>query len=817
MTIKFQIIQWFSKDEEDYEIDRDDNLNIEYPKKYKIYCFGRSEEGQGVTCKIKNYNPHYYIKVSDDFNNQKLQNLLHFMNRFKSCNPNIDKDKELSSIYFEKCCIVSRKDIYGFNNSKIFKYVKIVFKNESSFIKSKYIFKKPVQINGVCNKPQKFDLYESNFEPFIKFCHEKNIECAGWVQVSKYKKIKNEASTDICIEIDYDNIEPVKEEKNAGFLQASFDIEVYSFDYTFPSPLKKPNEIYQIATIFKKTDSDTYKSYLLTLKKVDKSCFEKNIEIIECKNECELLEKWSIMINENDPDIFYTYNGDAFDCNYIYKRCLLYGNQFLNKVMRNLSRLKDHPSIIKKEKFSSSAYGDSDFDRLYITGRLNYDLLIHFKRGMVKYPSYKLDYIANEILGEGKDDVSAKEIFKYYEEGDPKKLSIIGNYCLQDTILLQKLVDKQLILVNIIQLANITFVPAQYLSTRGQTIKCISQILRKANKMNFLVPHTNFNEEKYLLKIKFKKEMIKIIEGDYIILKCENHMFDFCFKVENITDNVIEGTSDCDIFENNIISIKYNNITIKAENLSISSIDNYENSFTGATVLEPESGYYPDNVAILDFASLYPTIMIGYNLCFSTIVLDEQFLQKDIDFYNLEWDDNIEIVLKHICEGVYKTGIKKDQICGKQAFFKTDDDKYYCRVHDPIKKERTEKNCTKKVSYNYKIVQKSQNGDNIGVLPSLLEELYTQRKKVKKLMNDAEKNNNKELGQIYNSTQNAIKISLNSIYGFLGRSVGNLAMKPLGSIVTYLGRNLINTSKIFVENEFLKYINTEENAPKYQL
>ena len=42
-------------------------------------------------------------------------------------------------------------------------------------------------------------------------------------------------------------------------------------------------------------------------------------------------------------------------------------------------------------------------------------------------------------------------------------------------------------------------------------------------------------------------------------------------------------------------------------------------------------------------------------------------------------------------------------------------------------------------------------------------------------------------------------------------------MKPLGSIVTYLGRYLINTSKTFVENEFLKYINTEENAPKYQL
>ncbi|KAI9190114.1 DNA polymerase zeta [Blastocladiella emersonii ATCC 22665] len=35
-------------------------------------------------------------------------------------------------------------------------------------------------------------------------------------------------------------------------------------------------------------------------------------------------------------------------------------------------------------------------------------------------------------------------------------------------------------------------------------------------------------------------------------------------------------------------------------------------------VLEPESAFYPDPIVILDFQSLYPSIMIGYNFCFST-------------------------------------------------------------------------------------------------------------------------------------------------------------------------------------------------------
>ncbi|KAK9818869.1 hypothetical protein WJX74_003598 [Apatococcus lobatus] len=37
-------------------------------------------------------------------------------------------------------------------------------------------------------------------------------------------------------------------------------------------------------------------------------------------------------------------------------------------------------------------------------------------------------------------------------------------------------------------------------------------------------------------------------------------------------------------------------------------------------VMEPESKFYPDPVAVLDFQSLYPSMIIAYNLCFSTCV-----------------------------------------------------------------------------------------------------------------------------------------------------------------------------------------------------
>ena len=37
-------------------------------------------------------------------------------------------------------------------------------------------------------------------------------------------------------------------------------------------------------------------------------------------------------------------------------------------------------------------------------------------------------------------------------------------------------------------------------------------------------------------------------------------------------------------------------------------------------ILEPESRFYTDPVLVLDFQSLYPSIIIAYNLCYSTVV-----------------------------------------------------------------------------------------------------------------------------------------------------------------------------------------------------
>lgn len=56
--------------------------------------------------------------------------------------------------------------------------------------------------------------------------------------------------------------------------------------------------------------------------------------------------------------------------------------------------------------------------------------------------------------------------------------------------------------------------------------------------------------------------------------------------------------------------------------------DNGE-KYEGAVVIEPTRGFYEHPVATLDFASLYPSIMMAHNLCYSSLV--PSYKAKDWD------------------------------------------------------------------------------------------------------------------------------------------------------------------------------------------
>lgn len=160
-----------------------------------------------------------------------------------------------------------------------------------------------------------------------------------------------------------------------------------------------------------------------------------------------------------------------------------------------------------------------------------------------------------------------------------------------------------------------------------------------------------------------------------------------------------------------------------------SSIEQEQSDYKGATVFDAEKGAYFEPVSGLDFASLYPSIMIAWNLCPTTWVMDPKYLGiEGVEYHNFKWE-----------------------------------------------------------SYNYTFVQ-----SNLGIIPGILKRLWEERKRVKKLMETEE---DKKMYDIINAKQLAIKVSMNSIYGFFGVKTGIFPCQPISATVTHVGRTMIDHSK----------------------
>lgn len=182
-------------------------------------------------------------------------------------------------------------------------------------------------------------------------------------------------------------------------------------------------------------------------------------------------------------------------------------------------------------------------------------------------------------------------------------------------------------------------------------------------------------------------------------------------------------------------------------------VDPSDEKYEGAIVIDPERGFYEDPISTLDFTSLYPSIMIANNLCYTTFLPGGP---EQAEKLGLSPDDYI----------VSPNG--------------------HCFVKAHVRK---------------------------GILPTILESLLCARRRAKKDMAGAKEMAGMAADQLERASweframvqdgrQLALKVSANSVYGFTGATVGKLPCLEISSSVTAFGREMIRLTEDVVEKEF---------------
>jgi hypothetical protein len=195
----------------------------------------------------------------------------------------------------------------------------------------------------------------------------------------------------------------------------------------------------------------------------------------------------------------------------------------------------------------------------------------------------------------------------------------------------------------------------------------------------------------------------------------------------------------------------------------------------GGYVKEPKRGFYRVPLASLDFASLYPSIMIAFNICFSTKV-------------ELSW------ARANLKEGDYWIPYPAIDKKTPEMLAEEKEQADLERAAGIKRKKKNKKDREREaLEAQYAGVEPSfcfvKRHIRQGVLPLLLETLLEARRNVKNMMKSDQAKADKLYYSVLDGRQLALKVVCNSVYGFLKAFI--LTDKDLMSAVTSYGRNMI--------------------------
>ncbi|KAG0494350.1 hypothetical protein HPP92_005344 [Vanilla planifolia] len=507
-----------------------------------LRIFGVTKEGHSVCCHVHGFEPYFYISCPAGMGPDDIS-VFH-----KALEDRMRESNRSSNVlrFVKRVEMVQKKSIMYYQQHMSQPFLKIVVALPTMVASCRGILERGIQLEGLGSKS--FLTYESNVLFALRFMIDCEIVGGNWIEVPSGKYKNTNKSISYCqLELDCVYTELISHipegefSKMAPFRILSFDIECAGRKGLFPEPTHDP--VIQIANLVTlQGEGQPFIRNVMTLK----SCSSiVGVDVMSFDTEKDVLLAWRDFIREIDPDIIIGYNICKFDLPYLIERAEV----LKIAAFPILGRVRNSRVRVRDTTFSSRQYGVRESKEVTIEGRVQFDLLQAMQRDY-KLSSYSLNSVSAHFLGEQKEDVH-HSIISDLQNGNPDTRRRLAVYCLKDAYLPQRLLDKLMYIYNYVEMARVTGVPLSFLLARGQSIKVLSQLLRKAKQKNLVIPN---------------------IKG--------------------------QGSS--------------------------------QETFEGATVLEAKTGFYEKPIATLDFASLYPSIMMAYNLCYCTLLTTEASRQLNL-------------------------------------------------------------------------------------------------------------------------------------------------------------------------------------------
>ncbi|KAL2011284.1 hypothetical protein VTN00DRAFT_4002 [Thermoascus crustaceus] len=452
-----------------------------------VKLFGVTEKGHSVLLHVTGFRHYLFIAAPVGFTKADCDPFRTFLEtKLAQHQPTIESVE-----------IMMKENLYGFQGNQKSYYLKITVTEPKFIGKLRNMLENSAQslnYKGLWNTADNSILTFDNIQYVLRFMIDTGISGMSWVEAkaSKYRLLPEKEKQSNCqIEaaVDYRDLIAYPNDgewlKMAPLRILSFDIECAGRKGIFPEPNQDP--VIQIANVV--TRYGESKPFIRNVFVLDTCSLIVNTQILEFDREEKMLMAWRDFLEKVDPDVIIGYNIANFDFPYLLDRA----KHLKCTGFPYWTRLKNVQSQAKDTNFSSKQMGSRDTKATNTNGRIQLDLLQLVQRDY-HLRSYTLNSVCAEFLGEQKEDVHHTMITELFN-GTPDSRRRLAVYCLKDAFLPQRLMDKLMCLVNYTEMARVTGVPFNYLLARGQQVKFISQLFRKALEQDLVIPNLSKHDE----------------------------------------------------------------------------------------------------------------------------------------------------------------------------------------------------------------------------------------------------------------------------------------------------------------------------------
>jgi DNA polymerase delta subunit 1 len=566
-----------------------------------IRVWGHNRDSERVLIRVEDYQPFCRIELPSFVNRQNVQWNPDALKAYAGWIRQALKEDAPANIqggYMPK--------FYYYEGDKKYPFIICYFKTKGALDHCvKLIGKKGYDI------PQlgfiKARVWETSITVIHRMITERNLQYGAWFKAQAHEVAPNDKISRNQLEFtcSYKDMTLIPSEESQTWITypkiGSYDLECNSQRIrAFPNMNYVTDAVFMISYISQRGHNHaTRKKYLLVVGECDPI---EGAEIRHFKHEVEAIDGLIEIINEDDPTILLGYNTAKFDIPYMDARMKLFFRDW-----KSCSLILEGEGGVETISWQSGAYGHVSISSLRAEGRLNLDMYTIFKRDYRNLDLYTLDFVSNKFLGRGKHPIKPEEMFRIYQ-GSVKTRNDLQT-CRKNLEESQQHLTKY------------------EMHNSEAVIKTEEMVKAKTEEMVIALTNTIARLEEELAKLNeqtefWAKEMARVgaycLEDSCLPIELFEETYAWIDLVE--TSSIVQVTLT-EIFTRGQQIRVYNQIYAYAyrAGIVVDQRDSVRQKTVGGNVEDPMIGLW-FFILLLDFASLYPSIIRAFNLCYTTLV-----------------------------------------------------------------------------------------------------------------------------------------------------------------------------------------------------